>query len=356
MHIVIFLLVLGVLVFVHELGHFLAAKKNGVKVEEFGIGFPPRLFGIKKGETLYSINLIPLGGFVKVYGEEYSQLSNSENKTDLEKAFVHKHPWQKAMIIVAGVVANFLLGWVIISYLFTQGVPTPINKVLVERVLKNSPAEAAGLLPGDYIFKIRKDNKEFQIKSSQDLITLSRKFAGDKVQLFVERRGRRNDFSITPRKKVGAGEGALGVLITSFTEKKYPWYQAPFFGLAEAAKITQRIILELFRVLFQLVTLQRPQVDVAGPIGIASYASQAIKFGRNAVLELLALLSLNLAVINILPFPALDGGRLVFIAYEWVSKRRMNPKLERYLNLAGIVVLLALAALVSAHDIIKLYQ
>ena len=353
MNIILFVLILGILVLVHELGHFLAAKRNGVKVEEFGIGFPPRLFSVKRGETIYSINLIPLGGFVKVYGEEYSQ---KVDKLERQKAFVYKKPHQKAAIIIAGVLFNFLLGWVIISYLFTQGVPTPINKVLIEKVQENSPAEAAGLKSGDYILKIKKDNSEYEVKSSQDLMKLTKKFAGTDIQVFVERGKEKVSLSITPRKTVKENEGPLGILITSFTEKRYPWYQAPFFGIVEAAKITQRIIVEIFRVLFQVVTFQKPQIDVAGPIGIASYASQAIKFGRNAVLELLALLSLNLAVINILPFPALDGGRLVFIVYEWISRRRINPKVERYLNLAGIILLLSLAALVSINDIIKLYR
>jgi regulator of sigma E protease len=148
----------------------------------------------------------------------------------------------------------------------------------------------------------------------------------------------------------------LGVVITSFVEKKYPWYQAPFFGLAEAFNITWTIVSELSKTVFQLISFQKPKVDVAGPIGIARYTGEAIKFGSNAVLELIALLSLNLAVVNILPFPALDGGRLAFVLYEIVTKRRVNQNFERNLNLAGMIILIALAILISIHDVIKIYR
>ncbi len=360
MAIIVFILILALLVLVHEFGHFIAAKKNGVRVEEFGFGFPPRLFGIKRGETLYSVNALPIGGFVKLYGEEYVELEKEALKSKVQsqksKTFVYKHPLQKAMIIVAGVLGNFLLGWVLISYLFTQGVPVPINKVLIEKILPSSPAFTAGLHEKDLIYKITVDKKEFKIPSSTDLINLSKKYAGKDMTLFVERSDKQLSFALTPRVKPPQGEGPLGIVITSFMEKRYPWYQAPFYGLVEAFNITKKITIELLGTLFQVLTFQKPQVEVAGPVGIARYTGQAIKFGKNAVLELIALLSLNLAIINILPFPALDGGRLVFALYEWVTKRRVNHKIEQYVNIFGIVMLLSLAALITVNDIMKLIQ
>jgi regulator of sigma E protease len=349
---------LALLVLVHEFGHFLAAKKNGVRVEEFGFGFPPRLFGIRKGETLYSINALPIGGFVKLYGEEYHETKNHKSQITehKSKAFVYKHPLQKAVIIIAGVLGNFLLGWVLISFLFTQGVPTPINKVLVERVLPGSPAFTAGLHEKDLIYKAVIDKKEFKITSSSDLISLSKKYAGKDMIISVERESKQYSFILTARVKPPQGEGPLGIVITSFMEKRYPWYQAPFYGLVEAFNITKKIAIELLSTLFQVLTFQKPSVEVAGPVGIARYTGQAIKFGKNAVLELIALLSLNLAIINILPFPALDGGRLVFALYEWVTKRRINHKIEQYVNLFGIMTLLTLAALITINDIVKLIK
>lgn len=342
MSIIIFILILAILVLVHELGHFIAAKKSGVLVEEFGIGFPPRIFSLKYKETIYSVNVIPLGGFVKLYGEEYHEKIVNKNRT-----FVFKKPWQKALIIIGGVVGNFLLGWLLISFLFTQGVPVPTNKVIIEKVQANSPAESAGIAEKDIILNFT---------SASDLINYTKKFAGQKITLVILRGNQQRKINLVPRKNPPAGEGPLGVVITSFVEKKYPWYQAPFFGLVEAAKITQRIVIELIKTLVQLLTLQRPPVEVAGPIGIARYTNQAIKFGKNAVLEFIALLSLNLAVINILPFPALDGGRLVFVFYEWVTKKRVNQTIERYVNSIGIIILLSLAVIISINDLAKIYR
>lgn len=355
MTIIAFIIILAILVIVHEFGHFIVAKKSGVLVEEFGFGFPPRLFGIKKGETLYSINLLPLGGFVKVYGEEYHEDGKLNPKLK-NRAFVYKKPWQKALIILAGIVGNFLLGWVLISFLFTQGVPVPTDRAIVEDVQSQSPAYVAGLRKKDEVKKLIIDGKTYEIKSSRELIELSHKFAGREITLEVLRNNDKLNLALTPRKNPPKGQGPLGILITSFVEKKYSWYQAPYFGLLEAANITKRIVVELLKVLGQLVTFQKPSADITGPIGIAKFAGEAVKLGKNATLELVALLSLNLAVINIFPFPALDGGRLVFVLYEWVTKRRANKNVERYTNLIGIILLLSLAVIISVNDIIKLYK
>lgn len=362
MTILIFLLILTILVLVHEFGHFLIAKKMGVKVEEFGIGLPPRLFGIKKGETLYSVNLLPIGGFVKLYGEEYSELG----KGNKNKAFVNKKPWQKTLIVLGGVIGNFLLGWFIFSYLVTQGIPVPINKVVVEKVTKNSPADIAGLKEKDIVIKlipqdpfIRRSLGEgglIPLTSPNSLITLTQKYAGQKIILLVQRNNQQLTINLTPRKNPPKGEGPLGIAITSFIEKKYPWYTAPYYGLIEASNITFKIASELGKLLLGLVTFQKLHVDVAGPVGIANLAGQAIKFGGNAFLQFLALLSLNLAIINILPFPALDGGRLIFVLYEGITKKKPNKNVEKYTNLIGFIMLLSLVALITVNDIIKLYK
>ncbi len=357
MNILVFFIILIILVLIHEFGHFIAAKKSGVRVDEFGFGFPPRLFGIKIGETIYSINLIPLGGFVKLYGEEYKQLPGTTAITDKNRAFAYKKPRQKAVIIVSGVIMNFILGWALFSFLLTQGVLTPTGKVTIERVQPNSPAGAAGLSKSDVLVLIKKDGKEYMLKSSQDLVTLTKKFADEPIVLVVVSGKIKKEVTLTPRKKPPAGQGPLGIAITSsFVEKRYPWYQAPYYGLIEAFNITKHIVTELTKTLFQLTTLQKPNVEVTGPVGIARFTGEAMKFGKNAVLELMALLSLNLAVINIFPFPALDGGRLVFVFYEWTTKKRVNEKLENMLNLFGFVLLITLAAVITVNDIMKLYK
>ncbi|PIQ72073.1 RIP metalloprotease RseP [Candidatus Roizmanbacteria bacterium CG03_land_8_20_14_0_80_35_26] len=421
MIILIFILTLALLVLVHEFGHFLAAKKNGVRVEEFGFGLPPRIFGIKKGETLYSINLLPFGGFVKLYGEEYHEI---KSKSLSNRAFINKKPWVKSLIVIGGVIGNFLLGWILISYLFTQGVPVPTNKIIIDKINVNSPAAKVNLKPGDQILKIitglsqnqsepikhqvkkgeylwmiashylnsgykaydiaRFNNiknpslifefqiikipqvknqknyslskKEFILKNSEEMIEITKKYSGQEITLEIERNGQKNEVSVNPRKNPPKGEGPIGVVVTSYVEKKFPWYQAPFYGLIEASRISYKIAVEIIKVLIQLVTFQKPQVEVAGPVGIVRYAETAIKFGKNAYLELIALLSFNLAIINILPFPALDGGRLMFILYEGVTKKKPNKNIEKYVNLIGMLILLSLALIITINDIIKIYK
>lgn len=352
MNIIIFILILGILILVHELGHFITAKLNDIYVEEFGFGLPPRLIGKKIGETIYSLNLLPFGGFVKLFGEEYHELNKPIDQTLKKRAFAYKSPLAKISVMVGGVIGNFLLGWLLISFLFTQGVPTPTNKVIIDSIQANSPAQAAGLKEKDIILKII----QYPLSSTTDFVNLTKKFLGKNITLTIQRGGHTFNVKITPRVTAPKGQGPLGVVITNFIEKKYIWYQAPFYGLIESFKITTQILKELIKMVIQFVTFQGSKVEVTGPIGIARYTSQAIKFGQNALLELLALLSLNLGVVNILPFPALDGGRLIFVLYEWLTKKRVNGKIERNLNFIGFAVLISLAIIISINDIIKIFQ
>lgn len=356
MSILAILILLSIIIIIHELGHFIAAKKSGVLVEEFGVGLPPRIFGLKIGETIYSLNLLPFGGFVKLFGEEGAELEKKTlPKKLINRTFTNKKPWQKALIISAGVIGNFFLGWVIISYLFTQGVPIKSNKIIIEKVAKNSPAEKAGIKIGDIILAIKTNDGLFKLTSTEDFIAKTKKNAGKKIILFINRNKKEISLEIIPRLKPPKNEGPLGVVITSFIEKKYSWYEAPFYGLKESLKTTALILKELVKTLIQFLTFQKPQVDVAGPVGIVKITHEAIKFGHNAVLQIIGLLSLNLAVINILPFPALDGGRLALVFYEAITKKRPNPKVEKYLNLIGFAVLLSLIVLVTINDIKKLF-
>ena len=353
MTILIFIVILSVLIFVHELGHFFIAKKMGLRVDEFGFGLPPRLIGKKIGETLYSLNLIPLGGFVKLYGEEYHEI---KNKNTAKRAFINKKPWQKTLIIIGGVIGNFLLGWLIISFLYTQGVPLATNKIIVENVSKDSPANISGLKINDEILKIIFDGTTINLAKSEDLTSLTKKYAGNQISLLVNRDGKNKLINITPRIKPPVNEGPLGISISSYIIKKYPWYLAPYFGLIESYKLIKTIFVELLKTIYRLITLQKVKVEVAGPIGIAKYAGSAIKLGVNAVLELLALLSFNLGVVNILPFPALDGGRLIFVLFEWITNKKINKNFEKYVNAFGLIILLSLGILISVFDIIKIFK
>lgn len=352
-----FFVILSILVLIHELGHYLVAKKNNVYVEEFGFGLPPRIWGKKIGETLYSLNALPFGGFVKLLGEEEHELEGKKLSPELKKrTFASKNHLQKALIIVAGVTMNFILGWGIITFLLTQGIQSPNNTVLIEQVITNSPAEKAGLKKGDIVVDVTTENdKTVSIKTPEDLITLSKSNIEKSLTLRVERNSNTIAASLVPRKNPPKGQGAMGIALSQgFELKKYPWYTAPFYGLKESFTITNTIIKELVNTLYRFVTFQKVSGDIAGPVGIAIITDQAVKYGSQAVLQLLGILSFNLAIVNILPFPALDGGRLALIIYEVISRRKVNPKIEQKLNLVGFTILISFIILVTAHDVLKL--
>lgn len=355
--ILVFFVILSILVLIHELGHYLVAKKNNVYVEEFGFGLPPRIWGKKIGETLYSLNWLPFGGFVKLLGEEEHELEGKKLSPELKKrTFASKNHLQKALIIVAGVTMNFILGWGVMSILLIQGVQSPTDTVVIEQVIPQSPAEKAGLKKGDVILSVTTtDNKIVQIKTPDDLILLSKGNEEKNLSLHIKRNAKIIDTSLIPRKNPPKGQGAVGIALSQgFEIKKYPWYSAPFYGLKESFSITHTIVKELVTTLYRLVTFQKVSGDIAGPVGIAIITDQAVKYGVQAVLQLLGILSFNLAIVNILPFPALDGGRLALIIYEVISRRKVNPKIEQKLNLVGFTILISFIVLVTVHDIAKL--
>jgi len=362
--ILVFLLILSVLVLVHEAGHYFVAKKLGVKVEEFGFGFPPRIWGKKVGETIYSINLLPIGGFVKLFGEDDAgggKLGSVKDEAlaakgkDLKRAFFARPVWQRAAIVVAGVVMNFLLAFVILSYLFAvQGVSTPGNDVQIIAIAPRSPAASAGLKTGEVILSV----DGHKLTTPNQLISYTHAHLGKEVTLVVTTlpKGSPKTIHITPRVHYPSDEGAMGVAISPIVQvKKYPWYQAPFVGLKESFSETWLILQGLWTTLATIAVQRQVPQGLAGPVGIAQLTGQFIKIGPEAVLSLVSLLSLNLAVLNILPIPALDGGRLFFILIEAVTRRKVNPQIEGYAHAAGMVLLLALIALITFHDLVRIF-
>lgn len=358
-----FVLILSILVLIHELGHFLVAKKLGIKVEEFGFGFPPRVFGKKIGETIYSINLLPIGGFVKLFGEDaagggavrsskfkvVSPLREQSSKL-LDRAFFARPTWQRFSVVVAGVVMNFILAIIIISYLFgTQGVALPTNNVKVTEVLKNSPAAKVGIKIGDVITSINGK----KITTTEKFISDVKKNLGNEILLEVEVGGQTKEVKLTPRSEYPKGEGPVGVGISNIEIKKYAWYEAPFYGTIETLKFSWLIVTGLFQMLTDLIFRGIQPQGVAGPVGVAQLTGKAVSYGVNATLWFAALLSINLAVLNVLPIPALDGGRLFFIVIEVVTRRKINPKYEGYAHAAGLAILLTLMVVITIFDIIR---
>ncbi len=374
----LFILILSILVLVHETGHFLAAKKAGIKVEEFAFGLPftKPLFSRKRGETVFSVYPLIFGGFVKLYGED--GLAENQN---FGGAYFEKSIGKRTSVLLAGVFMNLILAIVCFSILyFVWGIPTKTGKVVVEAVAENSPAQAAEIKPKDWIVAVNGE----AISEGNQLIRLAEEKTGQKIQLEISRgidnpckpsrgnvlggtataefgfncKGENLLVSIIPRKDPPQGEGPLGVVITDGEFKKYPFYLMPFLGVKEGFKESlnwgKMILSSLGQMIYGLVTKGKIPGEIAGPVGIYQITGQAVKAGWLAVLQLMGIISVNLAIVNVLPIPAMDGGRLVFLGYELLFRKKAPVKIEAAVNSIGMIVLLGLMALITVNDLLRL--
>lgn len=352
---IVFVVILGILVCIHELGHFTVARWIGVHVEEFGFGLPPRIWGKKVGKTVYSLNWLPIGGFVKLAGEDEANIEHKGKVRDQSTYFWARSKKERAAILLAGVAMNFMLAVGITTYLLNQGVFEPSGRVHVERIVAGSPAEMAGLQKDDILLSITSTGKvPKQLTFPKELIEFTNSEKGNVVEITYSRSGSTYRASLIPRVDPPKGEGPMGVAVSDLEKHIYPISQAPW----EALKVNAKRSVEMFTGLADTVAklVQRKPVggDVAGPIGIAQVTGQAVKFGFNAVLEFMSILSLNLAVLNILPIPALDGGRLMFIVIEKLTGKKVNSAFERTSHQIGMVLLMLLVVLISINDIMRL--
>ena len=352
--IITFLIVLSLLVFVHEFGHFMAAKKTGIKVDEFGFGYPPRVWGKKIGDTLYSINLLPIGGFVKLQGEDAADLNQVK---DPKHSFVHKSKKVRALVIVAGVIMNFLLAVLVFSVVYTKmGIPTMTDKVNVVGLLPGAPAQQAGIKEKDVVFSVAGE----KVDDTGQFIEITKRFTGQLLQIGVQRNGESLTFEVVPRESPPEGEGPLGLIVSSMEMKFYPFWQMPFRGAVEGFKEALAwlalIVGALGGMLYQLITSASVPKDLAGPVGIFQITGQAAQAGVLTVLQFIGILSVNLAVLNILPLPALDGGRLLFIIIETVTGRRVQANAERWVHQIGMLLLLLLFLLITWNDLRRIFN
>jgi len=356
--IVAFLLIFSLVVLVHELGHFYWARKTGVKVEEFGFGLPPRIWGKKRGDTIYSINWIPFGGFVRLYGE------GSEFQND-KQAFAHKKPIAKLAIVVGGVVMNFVLGLVVMMIGFWSGMPplaTPVeqyvadstrieSQVLVVGTVNDSAAIKAGLLPGDFI--ISADDQKFNVPSELKTYIQSQGFSP--IQLIIMRDRQSIPITVTPARN-DKGEAEIGVLLDRHINKvAYVWWQVPWLAWQETVRVLGLVIISIASFLYRLFTTASLPVEISGPVGIAKITAEVVRLGWFRVLQFVIFLSLNLGVINLVPFPGLDGGRLMFVLMEFFRKgKRLPGNIENTINTLGVILLVLLIVVVTYKDIIKI--
>lgn len=355
--IIIFLAILGALVLTHEWGHFIVARRAGLIVEEFGFGFPPRLFSFKKGETLYSINLLPLGGFVKILGEDGSGKDNP-------KSFASQSVGIRSLIAVSGVAMNFVLGAILLIIGFYFGLPQAIDKenealaenvqIQIVLVAVNSPADAAGIKFGDAVKYLKIDNKIINISEITTLQDAVNKYLGKNIILGIERGGKPLEFKIVPRNNPPQGEGALGIALAKTGIVSYSWYKSLYLGIKSSFIVTWEIIKGFAGLLKNLVVALEVPREISGPVGIAVLTNQAASLGFRYLLNLVALISFNLAVLNLIPFPALDGGRILFFGIEKIKGSKVNPKIENAIHAIGLFLLLAMVILVTYRDILKL--
>jgi regulator of sigma E protease len=337
-----FVLVLSILVLVHEFGHFWVAKRNGIWVEEFGFGLPPRVFGKKIGDTIYSINALPFGGFVRLHGE-----MTEDGVTKPKMAFINKSLWAKTAVIVAGVIMNFLLAVVAfgIVYSFT-GIQKDTKEVKVLNIATNSPAQDAKLLVGDIVRKV--DGQE--VTSVPEFILKIEDKKGKKVKLELQDRV----VTIVPRANPPAGEGPLGVTITNTETYFAPVWQRPFlgvyYGTKEALYWGGNVVNGFVGIFSDLFKGQSPK-DVSGPVGVFAVTSEVAKTGILPLINLIGIISVNLAVLNIIPFPALDGGRLLFIIIEAILGKKVAPKVEGVIHGVGMAILLLAILAITIKDV-----
>jgi regulator of sigma E protease len=413
----IFVLILGLLIFVHELGHFWVARKFGVRAEEFGFGFPPRVFGwqrdkngklkffwrhkapfeekekdpennnkdiyINKGDTIYSLNLIPVGGFVKIKGE----MGESPDDKD---SFANQKAGKRSLILAAGVAMNIFLAVVLLSFGLMIGLPQIVDettppsatitqeKIQFSLVQKDSPADEVGLKSGDVFLSID-GNKFTTIDEIQNYISskkgmeveiqVNRLSVGSKLGVLEEREERElinlESGIISKKIKVASlaelfpesgyeeDKGGIGVALMKTGFVSFPWYEALWRGPVLTANWFKEIVLAFYLLFKNLIIHHRATIDVAGPVGIAVLAREVTKLGFVYILQFTALLSINLALINGLPIPALDGGRLLFILLEKIRRKPINQNLEAAMHNIVFILLLVLMALITYRDVVR---
>lgn len=365
--ILIFVIVLGLLVFVHEAGHFIVAKRSGMEVHEFGFGFPPRIFGFQKIEgkwrlvgrrpktdstnTIYSINWIPLGGFVKILGENNDEENNP-------KSFVNRAFWPRFFTLFAGVMMNVVLAWVLLSIGFAVGLPVASDgqnlpagatltetKIAIVDVVPNSPATKAGLQAGDTILKLN----GAQFTNIESLRQFIFDHKGQKLTFDVQRLDKIVSAEVQSEANPPANSGPTGVGLATVGQLRLPWYQALWQGAITAFDQLRAIVVGLVGLFSSGQGFQ----NIGGPVKIAQLTGQVARVGLIPLLQFVAFLSLNLALLNSLPIPALDGGRMLFLVIEKIRGKRNNPQWEQTANAIGFVLLLLLMVVVTARDVIS---
>lgn len=344
------------LIVLHELGHFLIAKKLGVRVEEFGVGYPPKIFSRRFGETEYSLNLLPFGAFVRLAGED--TVSSDPRSYSAQPLL------GKAAILSGGVLAFWLVAWIFYSVLAgTSGVVTTISdgapdttgtmRVQILGVAPGSPAQKAGLLPGDAVVSLGSKETVSTVREIQEEIDI---FRGKEMKISVERNASRQDLFLEPRLAPPPNEGPVGIMLARVQRAKYPWYSAPVKGGEIVGNVTYNVALGVGTLLKSLVFDRQALkgVDVQGPVGITRTLSLSLAQGTSSFFSLLSLIAVYLAVFNLIPLPVTDGGKLLLLFVQGVTGKTLPAAVEQKMNAAVFVLLLLLMVWITIKDVANL--
>ncbi len=361
-----FFIIILVLVLVHELGHFMVAKWTGMRVDEFAFGFPPRLFSKKIGETEYSFNLIPLGGYVKIFGENGEE--GESEKADLARAFNRQAKWKQVAVLVAGVTMNILTAWVLLALTFSIGTETAENsfapkkyltntKTLVSDVTPTSPAEAAGIKALDTLVSISSKGETVSAPSPEGFSNFVSNHQNDPIEIIYDRNGTTITTEVFPAEGFAEGKKIVGISSSLVGTLKMPFHKALGASAVATYEFTKLTFIGFYDLFVKLFSGNGGEAakSLTGPVGIVGMVGEAQSSGLGAILAFTALISINLAVLNILPLPALDGGRIVFVAIEAVMRKPISFKTQNMVNGISFALLFILMLIVTYRDIIKLF-
>jgi len=344
---------LVVLMIIHELGHFLVAKYFGVKIEEFGIGYPPRIWGKKIGDTLYSINLLPLGAFVKIYGET-GGLEESHS-------FLNLKIWKRVLIVLGGVIAFWIVAIFIFTLVSFMGVQLPIPDdqaitkgdafVRVGMVFKDSPAEKSGIKRGDIIKSVKVEEQIIPIKTIAQFQSIVKENQDKELTINFVRKGKEISVLTFVRSSPPKGEGPIGIGLERVVQviEKSPWYLSLWKGVSYTFYITVNMVKGLFQIISELILGKGlpAGAQIAGPLGISVFLAQAAFMGKDYFLYLIGLISVAVAIFNLLPIPALDGGKLLFLLIEKIKGKPISAMVEQGITLLFFIILIVLALFVT---------
>ena len=364
MTIILFLVVLAILIFVHELGHFTVAKKSGIRVDEFAIGFPPKIFSWIRGETKYVLNLIPFGGYVKIFGENPDE--ESMTGTDSARSFVNAKKWKQVCVLLAGIGMNIIFAWLLISISFMFGSLVPVgegasqyskyikdSQVVLTGVTADSGAQKAGLMQGDRLLTVASvTGKELTTVKIRELVEQST----SSVSVVFQRNGIIKETIVNPTISTSTGNKKV---IGIYMENVGVVQLNPFLALWEGGKLTivtfGQVAYGLGNFIWQAIRGHGDFSQVSGPVGIVGLVGDAAHFGLAYFLGFVAFISLNLAVINLIPFPALDGGRVLFVIIEAITRRQIKPAIANTVNTVGFFILISLMLIITYRDIMKFF-